>query len=283
MTAQPSRPAPEPNRLALAFATALALHAGALVAVTLWQAHPPVTPPGEQEITVDLAPAMDAVEAVAPAEVSLPAEAPSEAESRPPETDPVEPPPAESPEASQAAPADEPLPADSEAPAILPPAEIPVARPLPDKPAPKPSAPLPKPPERKPAPPKPRAAERKPPSDPRQGQASASREDAGGSAAAADPNALNRYAAALAAALRNRLQYPDQARSQGASGVATVRFTMDRSGRIVGASLVRSAGSPLLDQAALAAARPGSSLPAAPAALPQPQFTFTVPLRFNLR
>jgi protein TonB len=58
---------------------------------------------------------------------------------------------------------------------------------------------------------------------------------------------------------------------------------MDRSGQIINAAIVRSAGHPMLDQAALAAARPGSSLPSAPASLPQQQFTFSVPLRFNLR
>jgi protein TonB len=94
---------------------------------------------------------------------------------------------------------------------------------------------------------------------------------------------LNRYVASLAAALRNRLRYPDVARSQGVGGVATLRFTMDRSGRIVSSTLVQSAGHPALDQAARAAASPGSSLPPAPAALPQQQFTISVPLRFNLR
>jgi protein TonB len=105
----------------------------------------------------------------------------------------------------------------------------------------------------------------------------------GGSAASADPNTLNRYAAQLAAALRSRLRYPETARAQGISGVATLRFTMQRSGRIVSATLVRSAGNTVLDQAALAAASPGTSLPPAPETIPQQQFTFSVPLRFSLR
>jgi protein TonB len=157
-----------------------------------------------------------------------------------------------------------------------------VAKPLEEKPAPKPEKkPPPKPVERKP-PARRAAAEQKPlPSDARQGQASASRENMSGQAASADPNARNRYLASLAATLRNRLRYPDVARSQGVSGVAQIRFTVDRSGRIVSSSLVRSAGHPALDQAALSTASPGSSVPPVPDFIPQ--LTFTIPLRFNLR
>jgi hypothetical protein len=45
----------------------------------------------------------------------------------------------------------------------------------------------------------------------------------------------------------------------------------------------RSAGHRTLDQAALATASPGSSLPPAPTSIPQQRFTISVPLRFNLR
>ncbi|WP_052954771.1 energy transducer TonB [Microvirga vignae] len=120
-------------------------------------------------------------------------------------------------------------------------------------------------------------------SAPRQQQAASSRENTGGAAASADPNVINRYAAQLAAALRSRLRYPDAARSQEISGVATIHFMMQRSGRIISASLVRSTGNNILDQAALATAAPGTALPPAPDSLPKQQLTFTVPLRFSLR
>lgn len=111
-----------------------------------------------------------------------------------------------------------------------------------------------------------------------------SRENAGGAAASNyDPGALSRYSAQLAAALRGRLRYPDAARAAGATGVASVRFTIHRSGRVLSANIVRSAGHPALDQAAIATVAPGSSLPAAPAALTQQTFTISVPLRFNIR
>ncbi|MXQ11263.1 energy transducer TonB family protein [Microvirga makkahensis] len=294
MFAQSTRPLQEPRRIGLAFLTALALHAGALLAVTLWQSQNAVSPPGEQEITIDLAPAMENIESIAPAEVSAPEVPPVEAEAQPleppvaeavPIEEPVEETALEMTEATEveAVPAEESI-APEAVPALAP-SEIVVARPLEEKPAPKPVRQPPEKVERKPAP-KPRRviAERSPPpANARRGQASSSRENMQGSAASADPNVLNRYVASLAASLRSRLRYPEQARSQGISGVATVRFSMDRSGRIIGATIARSAGHPMLDNAALAAARPGSSLPAAPAALPQQQFTFSVPLRFSLR
>ncbi|SCY24885.1 protein TonB [Microvirga guangxiensis] len=272
---------------------ALALHAGALVAVAIWQSRAELSPPGEQEITIDFAPPMENLVSVAPAEVQAIESPPTEVETQPveapteavPVEEQVEEAPQEVVEATEveAVPVEETIAPDA-VPA-LDPKEAVIAQPLEEKPKPKPVKPAPKKEERKPDP-KPRraAAERAPPpSNASQGQASASRENMQGSAASADPNVLNRYVASLAASLRSRLRYPDRARSQGVTGVATVRFSMDRSGQILSASLVRSAGDASLDAAALAAARPGSSLPAAPAALPQQQFTFSVPLQFNLR
>ncbi len=111
-----------------------------------------------------------------------------------------------------------------------------------------------------------------------------SRENTGGAAAAAsDPNALARYAAQLAAALKARLRYPEAARAAGARGVATLRFSMNRSGRVLSAAIARSTGNPALDQAALATAAPGSMLPAAPADITQAVLTISVPLRFEAR
>jgi protein TonB len=282
----------ESSRLGIAFATALFLHGAAFAALTLWPSDGAVDPPGEQEITIDLAPAMEELASVAPAEVSA-QEAPLEeavqgaqteeaeafppeevAEDRPQEAEAVP----EPQQVTEAVPV-EALPAapetalEPDAVVALPPTETAVAKPPEEKPAPA------KPVERKPAPRRTVAAQQLPPSEARQGQASASRENTGGSAASADPNALNSYKAKVNAAIRNRLRYP----SVAASGTATLRFIVDRSGQIVSASLVGSAGHPALDQAALATARPGSSVPAAPDSLPQQQFPFIVNLRFAPR
>ncbi|WP_262028986.1 TonB family protein [Microvirga sp. Mcv34] len=290
MSIQSLRSPQEPSRLGLAFATALILHGAAFTAVTFWP-RDKADAPGEQEITIDLAPALEELVSVAPSLEPAPEVSPVETQTQPMEAETVEEQPPE--EIAEAQPQDateallvEAVPVEQETATtdtvILPPPETVVAKPLDEKPVPKPEKkPPPKPAERK-LPPRRTLAEPKPlPSDARQGQASASRENMGGQAAAADPTARNRYLASLVAFLRHRLRYPDVARSQGITGIATVRFTMDRSGRIVGASLVRSAGHAALDQAALAAASPGSSLPPIPDFIPQS--TFTVPLRFNLR
>jgi periplasmic protein TonB len=304
MSAQSIRSTEEPSRLGVAFLTALALHGAVLGALTLWRSSEMDHSPGEQEITIDLAPVMQEVVSVAPAEMSAVAAHPVEPEPIPLEPETVEalPPeeaPAEQPkelaelpepqEMMEVPPVEAEMATEPEPVVALPPPEMVVAKPLQEPPPPRPE---PKP-EKKPPPPKP--VKRKPssrrivaqppqaPSEARQGQASSSRENTGGAAASADPNVLNRYVSSLTAALRGRLRYPNIARSQGVSGIATLRFTMDRSGRIISSTLVSSAGHPALDQAALATASPGSSLPPAPAALSQQQFTISVPLRFNLR
>jgi protein TonB len=292
MSVQTIRPTQEPSRLGIAFITALLLHGAALTAVTLWPSEKE-NPPGEQEITIDLAPAMEELASIAPAEIQAQEAPPVEAETLPVETETIEEQPPEDvveaqlEEITEAVPV-EALPveeetAQTEAVLLPPPPETVVAKPPEEKPAPKTEKkPPPKPVERKP-PPRRTVAQPQPPSEARQGQASASRENMSGSAASADPDAMRRYRATLYAAVKSRLRYPPTAERQGISGTADVRFTLDRSGQVISASLVRSSGNPLLDQAALATVRPGSSLPAAPASISQPQFTVTAPLRFNPR
>lgn len=294
MSAQSIHSTHEPSRLGIALLTALALHGAVLGALTLWRSSEDSTP-GEQEITIDLAPALEEAVSVAPAEMSAVAAPPVEPEPVPLQPESVEPLPpqemAEFPEPqdeTEVLPVEAAMAVEPEPIVALPPPETVVAKPvepLPPKPEPKPEKkpPPPKPVERKPLPRRTVAQLQQPPSEARQGQASSSRKNTGGAAASADPTVLNRYVASLTAALRNRLRYPDVARSQGIDGVATLRFTMDRSGRIISSTVTRSAGHLALDQAAMAAASPGSSLPPAPAALPQQQFTISIPLRFNLR
>jgi periplasmic protein TonB len=291
MSVQTIRPTQEPSRLGIAFITALILHGAALTAVTLWPSDTTDTP-GEQEITIDLAPAMEEIVSVAPAEVQAQEVPPVEDETPQVETETIKEQPPE--EVVEAQPQDvaeavpvEAVPVEQETEqmeaVILPPPETVVAKPLEEPPPPKPEKkPPPKPVERKP-PPRRTVAQQQPPSEARQGQASASRENMSGSAASADPDAMRRYRATLYAAVKSRLRYPPTAERQGISGTADVRFTLDRSGQVISASLVRSSGNPLLDQAALATVHPGSSLPAAPASISQPQFTVTAPLRFNPR
>jgi protein TonB len=62
-----------------------------------------------------------------------------------------------------------------------------------------------------------------------------------------------------------------------------VRFAVDRSGRVLSASLAGSAGIPALDQEALAVFRRAEPLPPAPADVTGATFTFTIPIRFLAR
>lgn len=81
---------------------------------------------------------------------------------------------------------------------------------------------------------------------------------------------------AMVAAL-NRAKRP-----QGDTGSASVRFSIDRGGRLLSASLAGSAGVSSLDQEAVALVR-RASLPPAPADVPGATFTFTIPIRFTVR
>jgi periplasmic protein TonB len=148
--------------------------------------------------------------------------------------------------------------------------------PQPKKPEAKP---VEKPVDRKPPPRRAVAEPQQPPSEARQGQASSSRENTQGAAASAGPNVLKSCGARLRASLQNRFRIPDALRSQGVNGSATVSFTVDDSGRIISSSIVGSSGHAAADQAALAAARLGSSVPPAPASVTQRRFVITLTTR----
>ena len=82
MSVQSIRSAQEPGRVGAAFLVALALHVGGLLGLAYWQSQDDVNP-GEQEITIDLAPAMQDVESVAPAAVTSPEIPPTDVEVTP--------------------------------------------------------------------------------------------------------------------------------------------------------------------------------------------------------
>jgi periplasmic protein TonB len=72
-------------------------------------------------------------------------------------------------------------------------------------------------------------------------------------------------------------EYPEAARP--ASGTAVVAFSVSRSGRITSARLVRSSGSAILDQGAVATVRRANPVPPPPAGIPGGNFT--IPLHFS--
>jgi protein TonB len=75
--------------------------------------------------------------------------------------------------------------------------------------------------------------------------------------------------------------YPEEARQHGEEGRLAVRFTMDRSGRVTDAAVVRRSVSQALDHAALAMLQ-GAVLPPLPEAMTQASVTVTVQIRYAL-
>jgi periplasmic protein TonB len=66
-----------------------------------------------------------------------------------------------------------------------------------------------------------------------------------------------------------------------AKGIASISFSLARSGALLGAHLARSSGSSALDQKALAMVRSANPFPAAPAEVAGGPFLFTVPVSFR--
>jgi protein TonB len=82
--------------------------------------------------------------------------------------------------------------------------------------------------------------------------------------------------------LASRKTYPDEARRRGEEGRVAIRFTVDRSGRVLDTAIVSPSGSALLDEAAMTLLR-GAAMPAFPASMTQARITITTTLRYSLR
>jgi protein TonB len=91
-----------------------------------------------------------------------------------------------------------------------------------------------------------------------------------------------RWQASISSFLASRKIYPEEARRRGEEGRVAVRFTVDRSGRVVDAVIVTASGSTLLDEAALALLRE-AALPPFPPDMTQPRLTITTMIRYSLR
>jgi periplasmic protein TonB len=88
--------------------------------------------------------------------------------------------------------------------------------------------------------------------------------------------------ASISAALERAKRYPADAKSRGEQGTAVVAFSLDRAGRVLASRIARSSGFPALDQETLATVA-RASLPPAPAEHSGARFSFSVPIRFNIR
>jgi protein TonB len=91
--------------------------------------------------------------------------------------------------------------------------------------------------------------------------------------------ASNAYAALIVGHLDKYKRYP--AAAHGAVGKATLRFTLDRDGKVVDVEIEKSSGNAVLDQEALAIVHRADPFPKFPAAKPQAEDSYVWPMTFD--
>lgn len=82
--------------------------------------------------------------------------------------------------------------------------------------------------------------------------------------------------------LQSHKTYPDETRQRGKEGSALVRFTVDRSGRVLEFALLGGTGSASL-YAVVGRMLTGARLPAFPTAMTQDRTTVTMQVRYVLQ
>ncbi|MCB1418792.1 MAG: TonB family protein [Notoacmeibacter sp.] len=92
---------------------------------------------------------------------------------------------------------------------------------------------------------------------------------------------VSNYPGKIASRIRRSLKYPAEARAKRLRGQTVVSFVVSRSGAVSGVSVARSSGSPVLDNAAVAAVRRASPFPPIPDGAGRASWPFTVPLAFS--
>lgn len=103
-----------------------------------------------------------------------------------------------------------------------------------------------------------------------------------GMPALASRAAARSWNSAISAALERAKRYPSDAKSRGEQGTAVVAFSVDRAGRVLSSRIARSSGHAALDQETLATVA-RADLPPVPAEHTGTRFSFSVPIRFNIR
>lgn len=87
----------------------------------------------------------------------------------------------------------------------------------------------------------------------------------------------------MVARLERFKRYPPEAQSRGESGIAQLAFSIDRSGGVHRAHIIRSSGSSLLDRETLALPGRASPMPPPPPEVRGAQIPIVVPIRYNAR
>jgi len=93
------------------------------------------------------------------------------------------------------------------------------------------------------------------------------------------PAAVASWQRMLIAHLERLKRYP--ARARGEQGITGVAFSIDLSGHVVASHIVRSSGSPVLDDEALALIRRADPLPRPPSHMTESKLSFMVPIRYG--
>jgi len=91
--------------------------------------------------------------------------------------------------------------------------------------------------------------------------------------------AIASWQQAVVAHLARFQRYPTQAK--GATGVANLSFGIDRQGHVLNSQIIKSSGSSVLDAEALFLLTRAAPLPPPPAAVPDTDLTFVLPIRFE--
>ncbi len=101
--------------------------------------------------------------------------------------------------------------------------------------------------------------------------------------ARAAARARKAYLARVLARLRRAKRYPNAARLAKRTGIATLTFTIAKSGRVTSSRVSRSTGHAILDRATLAMLRRASPMPPIPPTLGKASISVSVPVRFRLQ
>jgi len=275
-----------------ALAAALVLHAAVFALALVFVRAQPRAPLEDEAVQLVFAPpATQAAPENSPtATEATPAPEPTpQAVTPPPETEPPSAPAVQAPEPTPQAVTPPTEPQQSVEPAARPPEPPPTETAMPPLPEPPPPPPRPEPVERLARPPKPELRAPRRTNVVAKPGAPATREAQPGSSASAAAPAQPAVEVPIAADWQRELAawmaahktYPELARRRGQQGSVELRFTADRSGRVLSVSLVRSAGSDLLDSAAEAMVR-NATLPPFPPTMTQQTVTVTVTIRYSL-
>jgi protein TonB len=99
----------------------------------------------------------------------------------------------------------------------------------------------------------------------------------------ASRNAIAKWRDLVVARLQQHKRYPATAEGRREQGVVTLSFSVDRSGRVLTRSILKSSGVAALDEEVLTMVQRAQPLPAFSPAMMQQSVNLVVPIRFSLR